>query len=80
VKKQTDTVYLSVSMYIFITVFHSVQVFKLLDEITVHVEDVHKIARNKEEIIGLNKAVNDTASYLKSNRSIVRNWLSWVSV
>jgi len=65
---------------IFVTVFHSVQVFKLLGEITVHVKDVRKISRNKEEIIGLKKAVDDTVSYLESNRSLVSHWFSTVSV
>ena len=63
-----------------VTVFHSVQVFRLLDEITVHVKDVQKISRTKEEIIGLKKAVNDTVNYLESNRSLVSHWFSTVSV
>jgi hypothetical protein len=67
-------------MYIFITVFHSVQVFKLLDEITVHVKDVRKILGIKEEILGLKKAVNDTVSYLESNQSPMSHWFSTVSV
>ena len=53
---------------VFVTVFHSVQVFKLLEEMTLHVKDVRKISSAKEEIIGLKKAVNDTVNYLESNR------------
>ena len=65
---------------VFVTVFHSVQVFKLLDKITKHIKDVQKISTNKEEIKGLKKAVNDTENYLESNRSLVTHWFSTVSV
>ena len=65
---------------VFVTVFHSVQVFKLLHDITVHVKDVEKISRTKEEIIGLKKAVNDTVNYLESNPSLISQFFSTVSV
>jgi hypothetical protein len=65
---------------IFVSVFHSVQVCKLLHEIREHVKDVLTVSRYKEEIIGLEKAVNDTVNYLESNQSLVSNWFSMVSV
>ena len=65
---------------VFITVFHSVQVFRLLEEMTLHVKDVRKISSAKEEIICLKKAVNDTVNYLESNQSLVSHWFSTVSV
>jgi len=65
---------------VFVTVFHSVQVFKLLREITEHIKDVQKVLGTKEEIVGLKEAVNDTVNYLESNRSLIGHWFSTVSV
>jgi hypothetical protein len=46
----------------------------------VQVEDVHKVLGNKEEIIGLQKAINDTVNYLASKPTLVSHWFSTVSV
>jgi len=65
---------------VFVNVFHSVQVFKLLERLTLHVKDVQKISSAKKEIIGLKKAVNDTVKYLETNQSVISRCISTVSV
>ena len=65
---------------VFVTVFHSVQAFKLLQDIRLHIKYVEEISRTKEVIRGLKEAVNDTVNYLESNASLISQFSSTVSV
>lgn len=62
------------------SVFQSLQAFKLLQHIDILVKKVQKNSKMRQEVTSLKKAVGDVIKFLQSNKNLISYWFSKVSV